>query len=84
MGRAMCHSDTIDVPFVDYEISKDSFGLMVVVIDILCVMVILASITIIGRRQQEFIDAFKDDTIQMDDYTIKVKQLPKDAEFGGD
>lgn len=83
-GRAMCYSEEIAVPFTKYKFKKENFGLFVVLIDFLVIICIILFIWIISMRQREFVDAFKDDTIQIDDYTIKVKNLPKDVDFDYD
>lgn len=83
-GRAMCFSEKIKVPFTNYELKKEDLGIYVVMIDFIVILIILLWIYIISARLEEFVDSFKADTIQMDDYTIKVKNLPKDALFGND
>lgn len=35
----------------------------------------------IDRRQEQFISEFKTQTIQMDDFSIKIKGLPRDDQF---
>jgi len=81
LSRAMCYSEEIKFPFSDKTFKKDNFGILVVLIDVLSIICILIFIYVIGVRQNEFIEAYKADTIQMDDYTIKVKNLPKDGAF---
>ena len=63
-------------------IQKDSFGIFVVIIDLLVIITILLFIYILDARQNEYIKVFKDKTIQMDDFAIRVKNLPKDSEYG--
>ena len=38
-------------------------------------------IYILDARQNEYIAQFNDDTIMMSDYTIRVKNLPKDKKY---
>lgn len=54
-----------------------------VFIDLITVISICLFIYILNARQEEFIDAFKDSTIQMDDYALKFKGFPHDKEFAG-
>jgi hypothetical protein len=41
-------------------------------------------IYILDSRQKEYIEQYKQDTIMMDDYSIKVKNMPNDDEYGDD
>lgn len=60
---------------------KDSFGIFVVFIDFIVVVIILIYISMLSRKQKEFIKVFKDETMQMDDFSIRIKNLPLDGEF---
>lgn len=81
MARASCKSGMVKIPFTKREVSKDMLGSLVVLVDIVAVIIILLFIYILEMRQEEFIEAFKESTIQMDDYTLKVKNFPNDEEF---
>jgi hypothetical protein len=63
IARTMCFSELITFPFTDATFKKDNFGLLVVFIDFLVILSILLYIYIIGARQDEFINAFKEETI---------------------
>ena len=51
-------------------------------IDILAMIMIIAFIFILDSRQNEFIKQYNKQTIEMSDYTIRVKGLPADSEYG--
>ena len=57
---------------------------MVVIIDLISVFIIMVFIKVLDRRQDEFIQQFKDDTVQVSDYTIRVKNMPKTLSYGDD
>ena len=80
--RALCVSDTIAVPYIDYPIEKDAFGLFIVIIDFCVIMSIMGFIHILEQRQLEYIEQFKRQTIQMSDFALRVKNLPRDSEYG--
>jgi len=42
----------------------------------------LIFIEIAENGQKQYVTKFKDQTIEMDDFSIRVKNLPKDEEFG--
>lgn len=83
LAQAVCISDQITIPYTSYTLAKSSFGLFVVVIDFAVILTIIIFIYIVEARQQDFIKAFKSNTIQMNDFTIRVKNLPRDEIYGG-
>lgn len=68
--------ESINEPF-----AKSKLGMLVVVLDLLSVISILIFIKVIKLRQMEFISQYKQQTITMPDFAIKVKHLPNDMEF---
>ena len=71
------------MPLLGISIQKNYFGLFVVFIDFVSVLMIIVFIYTLDNRQNEFIAAYNKKTITMSDYTIRVKNLPNDAEYGG-
>ena len=65
------------------RMSKDSFGIFIVVLDLLVIMVIVCFIYLLDVSQNKYIEEFNKQTIKMSDFTIRVKNLPGEAEFGG-
>jgi hypothetical protein len=57
---------------------KDDFGIFVVIVDFLVVVTLICFIYILDARQNEYINQYNNDTIMMSDYTIRIKNLPKD------
>ena len=70
------------MPGIGITIKKNSFGLFIVITDILAVIMIIAFIYILDNRQNEFIKQYNKQTIEMSDYTIRVKGLPADSLYG--
>lgn len=46
-------------------------------------MTIVCFIYVLDVKQHEYIEEYNKQTIKMSDFTIRVKNLPSDAEFGG-
>jgi hypothetical protein len=65
------------------RMSKDNFGIFIVVVDLLVIMVIVCFIYLLDVSQNKYIEEFNRQTIKMSDFTIRVKNLPSEAEFGG-
>ena len=63
LAQAPCLSDEITIPYLNSVIKKESFGIFVVIIDLLVVITILLFICILDARQNEYIKVFKDKTI---------------------
>ena len=68
--------------FRGYNISKTDLSSAVVAIDIIVVVCLLIFIQVMEAGQKSFVDKFKDSTIEMTDFTIRIKNLPHDAAFG--
>jgi hypothetical protein len=71
------------MPLVGGTVSKDTFGMLIVVIDLAAIMIIVCFIYALDVGQNRYIAEFKAQTIEMSDFTIRVKNLPSEAEFGG-
>ena len=85
LAQAICLADGVPVPWLDaskYRLRKDDFGVFVVGVDFLVVVTLICFIYILDGRQREFIDQFNNRTIMMTDYTIRIKNLPNDFEYG--
>lgn len=57
--QALCVSASIEIPFTDYKIAKDDFGLFIVIVDFVVIISIMAFIQILEQRQLEYIEQFK-------------------------
>ena len=71
-------------PFSGEEVSKYTLGTVVVIIDMLIVICFCVFIQFLEAAQKKYVNKFKDQTIEMTDFTIRVKHLPLDKQFGGD
>ena len=82
LAQAVCLADGVPVPWLNARLRKDDFGVFVVGVDFLVVVTLICFIYILDGRQQEFIDQFNNRTIMMTDYTIRIRNLPNDFEYG--
>ena len=83
LARATCKAEALTMPLLGISIQKNSFGLFVVFVDFVSVIMIIVFIYTLDHRQNEFIAAYNKKTMTMSDFTIRVKNLPNDAEYGG-
>jgi hypothetical protein len=81
---AKCTTHSIKNPLTGGEISKEEVGTLVVFIDMIIVICFLLFLEVAENGQNDFVTKFKDDTIEMDDFSIRVKHLPKDSLYGNE
>lgn len=55
--------------------------MFVIIIDFFVVMTVLIFVSCLSRKQNQFIKAFKEQTLYMEDFAIKIKNLPFDYQF---
>ena len=48
----------------------------------LVVLIFIIAIHRIKKDQKDYIESFKKSTVEMDDFTLRVENLPNDAQFG--
>lgn len=53
-----------------------------VFVDLFVIVIFLAFTNILERSQKNYVKGFKDDTLEMTDFTIRVKPMPHDAKYG--
>jgi hypothetical protein len=58
-------------------------GTTIVIIDMLIIVSFLVFIQILEGAQNKYVQLFKDQTIEMTDFSVRVKHMPFDKEFGG-
>ena len=68
-------------PFTGEEVSKDSMSSLVVGIDMFVIVCTVIFIQILEYSQKQFVHKYKDQTIEMTDFTVIVKNLPHDHKF---
>jgi len=79
---ANCDSSYVIAPFSTQILTKQNLGLLVVVLDILTILSIVLFTHILSERQEEYIQQYNAQVIQMSDFTLRVKNLPNDSEYG--
>lgn len=60
---------------------KQYVGTVIAVIDVLVVISFMIFISCIKKSQRAYLNKFKDQTIELDDFTIIMRNLPRDIEF---
>jgi len=61
---------------------KQDLGWIVVFVDLVIIITFLTFTNILEKSQKTYVKSFKDDTIEMTDFTIRVKPMPHDAKYG--
>lgn len=70
------------MPYVEYSITKSRLALAVVLLDLVIIVAFFIFIRVLRLRQEEYIEEFQMQKIQMRDFTIRVKHLPNDLAYG--
>jgi len=82
---AECISDTIINPYnKSQKFPKSSLGLVVVFIDFLVIISFLVFTWILQSSQEAYVKQFRNDTLEMTDFAIRVKRIPHDKKYGDD
>lgn len=82
---ATCEQHSIKYKFgsTEFMISKNDLGLIVVLSDMLVVVILIFFVNFLERRQNEYTLMAKDETIEMDDFGVRLSNMPRDKLFGG-
>jgi len=83
IALARCQTKTVDVTFMgtDYQLHKEDFGIVIVLIDFLVISIYLYFIHFLETKQDDFINEFKDQSIEMDDFAVEISPIPCDGFF---
>lgn len=79
---ATCKLDVIDLTLgfdsykIDFSVSQDVSALVIVSLNMLIVIIFVYFIFVLDRKQHDFAEVYKDYSIQMDDFTVMVNNLP--------
>lgn len=82
MLATSCVVGKIFNPLNGAEITKNDMALYVVFIDMVVVVCFLIFIWIIEDSQESYANQFKDESIEMNDFAIRVKGMPHDNKYG--
>ena len=83
MALVKCVSPKIPNPFVEgEEFDKEQLGYLIVFIDIFTVICIFLFAEALNNAQEEYAAYFHSSTIEMTDFTIRVKRLPHHTTYG--
>ena len=53
-----------------------------VFVDLIVIILFLSFVNILERSQKKYVENFKNDTIDMTDFTIRVKPMPYEGKYG--
>ena len=76
MILAVCEMLEINDPFSDSTINKSDLGLIVVFVDVFVIIFVLAFTWTLEIGQENFVRIFDKGTIQMQDFSLKIKKMP--------
>ena len=79
-----CHLDDLYNPFTGELLTKESLGQIIVIIDLIVVLSFLAFTWWIEYSQTVYAKNYKDNVIEMSDFTIRVKNIPHHEQYGRD
>lgn len=81
---ANCSSPFVQIPIFKNQITKVDFGLLIIIFEFVVITIMMQFNILIKKRQEQFITAFKEKAIEMDDYSLKISHLPDAQEYFGD
>ena len=79
---AQCKSDMVKIPYSKATIEKTSLGYIVVVGDFFIILVFISFTNILEKSQKSYVKKFYNDTLEMTDFTIRIKPMPHDGKYG--
>jgi len=59
---------------------KEDLGLMVVIIDFIVILFFIYFVYFLNKKQDEYIELFQTQTIEMDDFTLELSNMPLKTE----
>lgn len=71
-------------PFNNKIITKEDLGYLVAVVDIIVVITMVLFVYFLEKSQKRYIEQFKDQTIEMTDFAVSIKNLPPDYMWNHD
>ena len=71
-------------PYQYVMTTKDSLGMIISFIDFLTILSLMVFIRCLKKSQKIYLEKFKAQTIELDDFTIEMQNLPFDYEYDYD
>lgn len=75
---ASCESDMINLPFVDYKMKREKLAQYLVYVDLAVFISLLIFVYVVQVRSNEYSRAFNIDKVGLNEFTIRVDNLPED------
>jgi hypothetical protein len=73
---AMCEDLDIMDPFTGITIHKKDFGMIIVIVDIIVILALIIFTWALEIGQENYVKMYLDHTIEMTNFTIRIKNLP--------
>ena len=86
-AAAVCKQEYVSMPFnmtEQVKFKKEDFAFFVIFTDFTVMCILVAFGIWLEKRQNEFIEEFKEEAIQMDDYAVRISNLPPINFYKGD
>lgn len=84
MALAKCASLKVENPFTGSEYSKESLGVFIVFFDICTVIGLIIFMNLLSETQEDYVEIFDQATVQITDFTVRVKNMPHHKCYGDD
>lgn len=81
MVLAVCDMLEINDPFTGSSINKSDLGLTIVFVDIFVIIFVLAFTWTLEIGQENFVNIYDEGTIEMSDFSLRVKKMPEEKDF---
>jgi hypothetical protein len=76
MIMAVCEMLEINDPFSGKSINKSDFGLIIVFVDVVVIIFVLGFTWTLEIGQENFVRIFDRGTIEMQDFSLRIKKMP--------
>ena len=83
MAKCNQHNVYIKEGSFDISFTKENFGILVVLLDFVVILIFLYFIYFLYTRQEEYIEKFEMETIEMSDFTLEFSNLPDEGYYEG-
>jgi len=72
----------VKIPGTNKIFEKTSLGYIVVIVDFFVIIIFLLFTNLLEKSQRNYVRKFYNDTLELTDFTIRVRPMPHDAKYG--
>ena len=85
MLEAVCVQDTVtfEIDNQIYEFVKNDFGYIIVATDFVSIFLFAWFVSYLEKVQKQYHQVYDNQTIQLNDFTLRFKNIPTDVHFQG-